>query len=206
MCGCVAPATAARAGRRSSAGVHVRRVRYASAAGETLAYTGAMQARAAGALGNGAPWPASGAHSGRRPGASWTPAPTSSTRTGGCPRGLAAPSGAPHRPHLPRDGRRACCAIPASHERLARPVFRRAQGGDRGLPRAGGWIQNGVGRFVSPDHVHPMPVDSERPALDHRRRWGRGRRRLTPQKRVSPRDRRAGRSWRPADTTSRSPS
>jgi glycosyltransferase involved in cell wall biosynthesis len=69
--------------------------------------------------------------------------------------------------------------------RLARPVYRRAAVVTAVSRELAGWIQTGVGRFVEPAHVHPMPVDSA--GLP----WSTGGggavvvARLTPQKRVS---------------------
>jgi glycosyltransferase involved in cell wall biosynthesis len=179
----VAPSDRGQGGEEELGGVHVRRVRYASAAGETLAYTGAMQAalrapsgiRALAGL-----WRAlrKAAQEELDAGADlihahwWVPA------------GLAAPSSA--RMVLTSHGTDAALLRRSRiAQRLARPVYRRAKVVTAVSRELASWIQNGVGRFVSPDHVHPMPVDSrDRP-------WTTGGggavvvSRLTPQKRVS---------------------
>lgn len=156
----VAPSDAGQGGGGEWEGVVVRRVRYASAGGETLAYRGTMQAalrvpggwRALAGL-----WRAlrRAAREELAAGADlvhahwWIPA------------GLAAPADAPlvvtvhgtdaamlRRSRLAR--------------RLARPVFARARVVTAVSRELAGWVQNATGRPIDAAHVHPMPVDAAR--------------------------------------------
>lgn len=179
----VAPSDGGEGGEDRLDGVPVRRVRYASAAGETLAYRGTMQAalrapsglRALAGL-----WRAlrRAAQEEVDAGADlvhahwWVPA------------GLAAPRSA--RMVLTSHGTDAAMLRRSRiAQRLARPVYRRAAVVTAVSRELAGWIQTGVGRFVEPAHVHPMPVESAG------RPWTTGGggavivARLTPQKRVS---------------------
>jgi glycosyltransferase involved in cell wall biosynthesis len=179
----VAPSDEGRGGEDELDGIPVRRVRYASARAETLAYRGTMQAalrapsgiRALAGL-----WRAlrRAASEEARAGADlfhahwWVPA------------GMALPSGA--RSVLTVHGTDAALLRRSRIARtLARPVFQRATVVTAVSRELAGWVQSGVGRFVDPAHVQPMPVDSrDRP-------WSVGGggaivvSRLTPQKRVS---------------------
>jgi glycosyltransferase involved in cell wall biosynthesis len=156
----VAPSDAGQGGGEEWEGVLVRRVRYASAGGETLAYRGTMQTalrapggwRALAGL-----WRAlrRAAREELAAGADlvhahwWIPA------------GLAAPADAPlvvtvhgtdaamlRRSRLAR--------------RLARPVFARARVVTAVSRELAGWVQNATGRPIDAAHVHPMPVDAAR--------------------------------------------
>jgi glycosyltransferase involved in cell wall biosynthesis len=158
-------------------------VRYASAGGETLAYTGTMQA-------------ALRAPSGLRAlAALWRALRRAAQEEldGGAdlihahwwvPAGLAVPPAA--RMVLTSHGTDAALLRRSRiAQRLARPVYRRAKVVTAVSRELASWIQNGVGRFVAPEHVHPMPVESRG------RPWTTGGggavivSRLTPQKRVS---------------------
>jgi len=179
----VAPSDAGQGGDDQLDGVQVRRVRYASAAGETLAYRGNMQAalrapsglRALAGL-----WRAlrRAAQEELDAGADlvhahwWVPA------------GLAVPRSA--RMVLTSHGTDAALLRRSRiARRLARPVYQRAAVVTAVSRELAGWIQTGVGRFVDPAHVHPMPVESDG------RPWTTGGggavivARLTPQKRVA---------------------
>lgn len=177
----VAPSDRGQGGEDQLDGVTVRRVRYASAAGETLAYTGTMQAALRAPSGLKALaglWRAlrRAAQEELEAGADlihahwWVPA------------GLAVPRTA--RMVLTSHGTDAALLRRSRiAQRLARPVYRRAAVVTAVSRELAGWIQTGVGRFV--DHVHPMPVESAGMP------WSTGGggavvvARLTPQKRVS---------------------
>ena len=75
------------------------------------------------------------------------------------PAGLAAPSGVPL--VLTVHGADASL-LPRSRiaRSLARPVFQRAAVVTTISGEAGGWVQNGTGRFVAAAHIHPMPIDA----------------------------------------------
>lgn len=154
----VAPSDQGQGGEEELDGVLVRRVRYASAAGETLAYRGTMQAALR------AP---SGLHALAGLWRALRRAAREELETGAdlihahwwVPAGLAAPPSA--------------CMVLTSHgtdaallrgsrlaRRLARPVYRRAAVVTAVSRELAGWIQTGVGRYVAPAHVHPMPVES----------------------------------------------
>lgn len=154
----VAPSEAGRGGETTSGGVHVRRVRYATAGAETIAYRGDMM----GALRGPAGWSAlAGLWRALRRAAReeieggadlihahwWVPA------------GLAVPKGAPT--ILTVHGTDAALLRRSRiARRLARPVFERARVVTAVSRELAGWVQNGTGRHVSPSHVHPMPVES----------------------------------------------
>lgn len=154
----VAPSDEGRGGEEELAGVRIRRVRYASAGQETLAYHGTMATALRGPGG----WRAlAGLWRALRRAAReeiaagadlvhahwWVPA------------GMAAPSSAPlvvtvHGTDaaLLRSSRLA--------RRLARPVFARARVVTAVSRELASWVQNATGRHIAPAHVHPMPVDS----------------------------------------------
>jgi glycosyltransferase involved in cell wall biosynthesis len=179
----VAPSDEGRGGEDEVEGIPVRRVRYASARAETLAYRGTMQAalrapsgiRALAGL-----WRAlrGAAREEAKAGADlfhahwWVPA------------GMALPGGV--RSVLTVHGTDAALLRRSRIARtLARPVFQRATVVTAVSRELAGWVQAGAGRFVDPSHVQPMPVESrDRP-------WSVGGggaivvSRLTAQKRVS---------------------
>jgi glycosyltransferase involved in cell wall biosynthesis len=178
----VAPSEAGQGGATVVDGVPVRRVRYASAESEILAYGGTMltalrrPGRWAALLGL---WRAlrRAAREELEAGADlihahwWVPA------------GLALPPGAPS--VLTVHGTDAALLRRSRIVRqLARPVFRRAQVVTAVSRELAVWIQNGTGRHVGPSHIQPMPIRSN----DFP--WSRGGggavviARLTPQKRV----------------------
>jgi glycosyltransferase involved in cell wall biosynthesis len=154
----VAPSDEGKGGEEERDGVYVRRVRYASARRETLAYRGTMAAalRAPGgwhALGG--LWRAlrRGAREELAAGADlvhahwWVPA------------GLAAPAEAP----LVVTVHGTDAALLRSSRvarRLARPVFERARVVTAVSRELAGWVQTATGRHVAPSQVHPMPVAS----------------------------------------------
>jgi glycosyltransferase involved in cell wall biosynthesis len=179
----VAPSDGGQGGSEELDGIAVRRVRYASARRETLAYRGTMQNALRGPGGLGALaglWRAlrRAAREELDAGADlihahwWVPS------------GLAVPPGA--RMVLTVHGTDAALLRQSRiARRLARPVFHRAAVVTAVSRELAGWVQNGVGRYVDPAHVHPMPVDSRA------RLWTTGGggavvvARLTPQKRVA---------------------
>ena len=154
----VAPSDAGKGGTEELDGVPVRRVRYASAGRETLAYRGTMQAAVRGPRGLGALaglWRAlrRAAREEVQAGADlvhahwWVPA------------GLAAPPDAPM--VITVHGTDAALLQRSRlARRLARPVLHRAKVVTAVSRELAGWVQNGVGRYVDPAHVHPMPVES----------------------------------------------
>jgi glycosyltransferase involved in cell wall biosynthesis len=178
----VAPSDAGQGGTEVLDGVSVRRVRYAAAAAETLAYTGTIQA----ALRSPAGWRAllglwralrRGAQEEINAGADlihahwWVPA------------GLALPAGV--RTVLTVHGTDAALLRRSRVARsLARPVFRRAQVITAVSQQLADWVEEGTGRRLDPLHVHPMPVETSH------FRWSTGGggalviARLTAQKRV----------------------
>jgi len=179
----VAPSDEGRGGEDTVDGVRVRRVRYASAARETIAYRGTMQAALRSPGGWGAVlglWRSlrRGAVEEIAAGADlihahwWAPA------------GLAAPERVPQ--VLTVHGTDASLLRRSRVARtLARPVFRRARVVTAVSRELAGWVQHSVGRFIDPAHVHPMPVDTR----DFPWTTGGGGAiviaRLTPQKRVN---------------------
>jgi glycosyltransferase involved in cell wall biosynthesis len=179
----VAPSDEGRGGEDEFDGIPVRRVRYASARAETLAYRGTMQAallapsgiRALAGL-----WRAlrHAAAEEAKAGADlfhahwWVPA------------GMAVPKGA--RSVLTVHGTDAALLRRSRIARtLARPVFQRSTVVTAVSRELASWVQAGAGRFVDPSHIQPMPVDSRN------RPWSAGGggaivvSRLTSQKRVS---------------------
>jgi glycosyltransferase involved in cell wall biosynthesis len=179
----IAPSDEGRGGEEELDGIPVRRVRYASARAETLAYRGTMQAalrapsgiRALAGL-----WRAlrRAASEEAEAGADlfhahwWVPA------------GMAVPRGT--RSVLTVHGTDAALLRRSRIARtLARPVFQRATVVTAVSRELAGWVQAGAGRFVDPSHIQPMPVDSRN------RPWSVGGggaivvSRLTAQKRVS---------------------
>jgi glycosyltransferase involved in cell wall biosynthesis len=179
----VAPSDQGRGGEDELAGIPVRRVRYASAGAETLAYRGTMQAALRAPSGIGALaglWRAlrRAAREEAEAGADlfhahwWVPG------------GLALPKGVPS--VLTVHGTDAALLRRSRIARtLARPVFQRASVVTAVSRELAGWVQAGAGRFVDPAHVQPMPVDS----TNHPWSTGGGGAvviaRLTPQKRVA---------------------
>jgi glycosyltransferase involved in cell wall biosynthesis len=178
----VAPSDAGQGGTDVLDGVSVRRVRYASAGAETLAYTGTIQT----ALRSPAGWQAllglwralrRGAREEIHAGADlihahwWVPA------------GLAVPAGV--RSVVTVHGTDAALLRRSRVARgFARPVFRRAQVITAVSQQLADWVEEGTGRRLDPLHVHPMPVETSQ------FRWSTGGggalviARLTAQKRV----------------------
>ncbi len=156
----VAPSDRGQGGEDLIDGVPVRRVRYAPARSETLAYRGTMQSalRApAGLHALAGLWRAlrRAARDEVSRGADlihahwWVPA------------GLALPDGVPS--VLTVHGTDAALLRRSRVARaLARPVFRRATLVTAVSRELAGWVQAGAGRFIEPAHIHPMPVDAER--------------------------------------------
>jgi glycosyltransferase involved in cell wall biosynthesis len=154
----VAPSDEGQGGTEELDGVPVRRVRYASARRETLAYRGTMQSAVRGPGGLGALaglWRAMrrAAREELEAGADlihahwWVPA------------GLAVPRGA--RMVLTVHGTDAALLRRSRiARRIARPVFHRAAVVTAVSRELAGWVQNGVGRHVAQAYIHPMPVDS----------------------------------------------
>ena len=153
----VAPSDEGRGGEADDGGVRVRRVRYASAAAETIAYRGAMMAalttvegvRALAGL-----WRALRRAAGEelRAGADlvhahwWVPA------------GLAVPRGVPY--VLTSHGTDAAMLTRSALARAAaRPVYRRARVVTAVSSEMAGWIQHATGRHIPAHHVHPMPAE-----------------------------------------------
>ncbi len=154
----VAPSDEGRGGEDELDGIPVRRVRYASARAETLAYRGTMQA-------------ALRAPSGLRALAGLWRALRRAAREEAeagadlfhahwwVPGGLALPKGAPS--VLTVHGTDAALLRRSRIARtLARPVFQRASVVTAVSRELAGWVQTGAGRFVDPAHVQPMPVDT----------------------------------------------
>lgn len=154
----LAPSDQGQGGEEVVDGVSVRRVRYASAGAETVAYRGTMQSALRGPGGWRALaglWRALRKEARRELAAGadlvhahwWVPA------------GLAAPPGAPT--VLTVHGTDAALLRRSRIARaLARPVFKRAKVVTVVSRELAGWVQNGVGRFVAPAHIQPMPVDT----------------------------------------------
>jgi glycosyltransferase involved in cell wall biosynthesis len=179
----VAPSDQGRGGEDELDGIPVRRVRYASAGAEVLAYRGTMQAglRAPSGLGALAGlWRALRRAAREEAGAGadlfhahwWVPG------------GMALPKGAPS--VLTVHGSDAALLRRSRIARtLARPIFQRATVVTAVSRELAGWVQAGTGRFVDPGHVLPMPVDT----TNHPWSVGGGGAvvigRLVPQKRVS---------------------
>lgn len=154
----LAPSDQGQGGEEVVDGVSVRRIRYASAGGETVAYRGTMQRALRGPGGWRALaglWRALRKEARRELDAGadlvhahwWVPA------------GLAAPRGAPT--VLTVHGTDAALLRHSRIARaLARPVFERAKVVTAVSHELAGWVQSGVGRFVDPAHTQPMPVDT----------------------------------------------
>lgn len=154
----VAPSDQGRGGEEELDGIPVRRIRYASAGAETLAYRGTMQAALRAPSGISAfagLWRAlrRAAREEAEAGADvfhahwWVPG------------GLALPKGSPS--VLTVHGTDAALLRRSRIARtLARPVFQRASVVTAVSRELAGWVQTGAGRFVDPAHVQPMPVDS----------------------------------------------
>ncbi len=154
----VAPSDGGEGGEGVIDGVPVRRVRYAGAAAETIAYRGTMQSalrRPGGWRALAGLWRAlkRAAREEIEAGADlvhahwWVPA------------GLAVPAGAPM--VLTVHGTDAALLRRSRVARsLARPVFQRARVVTAVSRELAGWVQAAVGRYVEPAHVQPMPVDT----------------------------------------------
>ncbi|HUR93403.1 MAG TPA: glycosyltransferase family 4 protein [Gemmatimonadales bacterium] len=154
----VAPSDGGQGGEAETGGVRVRRVRYAPARLESLAYRGTMAA----ALAKPGGWRVlaglwralrRAAREELAAGADlihahwWVPA------------GLAAPADAP----LVVTVHGTDAAMLRSSRlarRLARPVFARARVVTAVSRELAGWVQNATGRHISAAHIQPMPVDS----------------------------------------------
>ncbi len=178
----VAPSDSGQGGEADLGGVRVRRVRYASARRETLAYRGTMQAAV------------------RRPGGwvalagLWRSLRRAAREelTAGAdlvhahwwvPSGLAIPPGA--RAVVTVHGTDAALLRRSGlARRLARRVFDRAKVVTAVSREAAGWVQTGTGRHVSKDHIQPMPVDGSRYPWTEGGAGAVTIARLTPQKRV----------------------
>jgi len=154
----VAPSDGGQGGEEEVDGVRIRRVRYASARRETLAYRGTMTSALRGPGGwrsLGGLWRAlrRAAREEIEAGADlvhahwWVPA------------GLAAPASVPMVLTVHgTDG--AMLRGSRLARRLARPVFERARVVTAVSRELANWVQNATGRHIDADHVHPMPVDS----------------------------------------------
>jgi glycosyltransferase involved in cell wall biosynthesis len=178
----VAPSDEGRGGDEQADGVFVRRVRYAPAARETIAYRGAMLR----ALRRPAGWEAlAGLWRALRRAAQeeieqgaqlvhahwWVPG------------GLAAPTTAPL--VLTVHGTDGALLKRSRIARgLARPVFRRARVVTTVSRELATTVQSGVGRFVSPAHIQPMPVNPDAFRLSSGGAGAVTISRLVPQKRV----------------------
>ena len=167
----LAPSDAGQGGRGGVRGRAGRRVRYAAARRETLAYRGTMQdARSRGPGGLASPWPASGARSGGRRGEEMAPGrgPGARALVG---TGRARDSA----PDAPRCSR---CTAPmrallrrSAVARTARHAGHPARPGrHRGLPRARAMAPDASAVHVPDDQIQPMPVDAVPVSLDQRRR------------------------------------
>ena len=154
----IAPSDEGRGGEDELDGIVVRRVRYAPAAAETLAYRGTMQSALKAPAGLGALaglWRAlrraarEEAHAGADVfHAHWW-----------VPGGMALPKNAPS--VLTVHGTDAALLRRSRIARtLARPVFRRANVVTAVSRELAAWVHAHTGRFVDPDHVQPMPVNS----------------------------------------------
>lgn len=156
----IAPSDEGRALEGEVNGVSIRRVRYASARQERIAYRGALAEAVRTPSGI---WALAGLWRALRRGAEaelangadlvhahwWVPA------------GLAAPARAPL--VLTCHGTDAAMlARSALTRRMARGVFHRARVVSAVSREMGAWIQDAVGRYVGPEHVHPMPAQVER--------------------------------------------
>jgi glycosyltransferase involved in cell wall biosynthesis len=154
----VAPSDGGQGGESEHGGVRIRRVRYAAAARETLAYRGTMQAaarRPGGLLALVGLWRAlrRGVREELDRGADvvhahwWVPG------------GLAVPSGIPA--VLTVHGTDAAILRKSGlARRIARPAFRRAPVVTVVSKELAGWVQAAVQRFIPPEHIQPMPVQS----------------------------------------------
>jgi glycosyltransferase involved in cell wall biosynthesis len=153
----VAPSDGGNIGAPELDGIPVRRVRYAAAADETIAYKGTM----ADAIGTLRGWRSliglrralrEGARAELRAGATlihahwWVPA------------GLAAPPEAPM--VLTVHGTDAVLLTRSALARLvARPVIRRARVVTAVSTTHAGWVTQATGREIPPSRIQPMPVD-----------------------------------------------
>lgn len=156
----VAPSEEGKGGEEERGGVRVRRVRYAPARRETLAYRGTMQAaarRPGGWVALAGLWRAlrRGAREELARGAQlvhahwWVPA------------GLAIPAGVPA--VLTLHGTDASLLRRSGvARRLGTPVIRRAQVVTVVSRELATWVQTATGRHIPKEHIHPMPLDASR--------------------------------------------
>lgn len=154
----VAPSDAGQGGESEQGGVTIRRVRYAAARRETVAYRGTMLAaarRPGGLLALAGLWRAlrRGVREELDRGADvvhahwWVPA------------GLAVPAGTPT--VLTMHGTDAALLRRSRlARRVARPAIRRAPVVTVVSKELAGWVQAAVQRFIPPEHVQPMPVQT----------------------------------------------
>lgn len=155
----VAPSDQGKGGRDEIDGVPVRRVRYATARGEILAYRGTMQS----ALKSPGGWSAlAGLWRALRKAAREEVAAGADLVHAHwwIPAGLASPRDVPT--VVTVHGTDAALLRRSRIARsLARPVFARARVVTAVSRELAGWVQAGAGRFVEPAHIHPMPVASD---------------------------------------------
>jgi glycosyltransferase involved in cell wall biosynthesis len=156
----VAPSDAGQGGDEVRDGVAVRRVRYAAASRETLAYRGTM-ASAVSSVGGltalGGLWRAM-----RRAAREEIEAGADLVHAHWwIPGGLAVPRDVPF--VLTSHGTDAALLNRSKiARRLAAPVYHRADVVTAVSKELATWIQNGVGRHIGTRHVYPMPVDATR--------------------------------------------
>ena len=156
----VAPSDAGKGGEDRQGGVEVRRVRYAPARNETIAYRGAMQSaarRPGGWLALAGLWRAlrRAAREELARGADlvhahwWIPA------------GLAVPASAPALLTLHGTDASLLRRSPVAR-RLGTPVVRRARIVTVVSRELATWVQTTTGRHIPKEHIHPMPIDASR--------------------------------------------
>jgi len=156
----VAPSDAGKGGEDRQGGVEVRRVRYAPARNESIAYRGTMQSavrRPCGWLALAGLWRAlrRAAREELARGADlvhahwWIPA------------GLAVPSSAPAMLTLHGTDASLLRRSPVAR-RLGTPVVRRARIVTVVSRELATWVQTTTGRHIPKEHIHPMPIDASR--------------------------------------------
>jgi glycosyltransferase involved in cell wall biosynthesis len=156
----VAPSDAGKGGEDRQNGVEVRRVRYAPARNESIAYHGTMQSavrRPGGWLALAGLWRAlrRAAREELTRGADlvhahwWIPA------------GLAVPSSAPAMLTLHGTDASLLRRSPVAR-RLGTPVVRRARIVTVVSRELATWVQTTTGRHIPKEHIHPMPIDASR--------------------------------------------
>lgn len=156
----VAPSDGGKGGEERKGGVEVRRVRYAPARHETIAYRGTMQSavrRPGGWIALAGLWRAlrRGAKEELARGADlvhahwWIPA------------GLAVPASAPAVLTLHGTDASLLRRSPVAR-RLGTPVVRRARVVTVVSRELATWVQTTTGRHVPKEHVHPMPIEASR--------------------------------------------